>query len=246
MFFLLELLYHGHQIIAVSKPVGLLSQPSQQTAETVVSATLALLAKQGQAQRELLLVHRLDRDTSGVLVMATSKARAAYLAGEFRAHRVHKTYIALCQGMSTRHEFIEQAPLARFDPHTGKVSVDHRVGRSAQTAVRVLAEDAAHGVSLVLCRPTTGRTNQIRVHLAMNGLPLVGDQLYGDKSRAACTGYSSAVPMHHLLHAHSLTFMPAPNQPALSLEAPLQPEFATFLTNIGLAPAFAKQGDGWP
>jgi RluA family pseudouridine synthase len=237
---LLELLYHGHQIIAVNKPVGLLSQPSRQTAETVVSATLALLARQGRAQRELLLVHRLDRDTSGVLLMATSKASCAYLATEFRAHRVAKTYIAICQGLTTRHEFTEQAPLARFDPHAGKVFVDHRSGRTAETAVRVLAAHAAHGVSLVLCRPTTGRTHQIRVHLAMNGLPLVGDQLYGDPGHASSSLGPSAAPLHHLLHAHSLTFMPAPNQPALYLKAPLQPAFAAFLSKAGLASAFAK------
>ena len=238
-----ELLYHQHQIVAVNKPVGLLSQATQTESTTVISATLAMMAERKMAQRTLLLVHRLDRDTSGIMLVATSKVRAAYLAGEFRARRVNKTYLALCRGVSERREFIEQAPLGRFDPHMGKVRVDHQSGRPAQTAVRVLGENLAEGISLVLCQPTTGRTHQIRVHLAINGLPLLGDQLYGGLGDGAIGVGSEGGPEHHLLHAHSLRFRPAPGQAELYLRASLPEVFVTRMARAGLADAFATWND---
>ena len=228
---LTEILYHQHHIVAVNKPVGLLSQATREQPLAVVDAAFALLARHGMAQRELFLVHRLDRDTSGAMLLATSKSRASYLATEFRAHRVGKTYVALCRGLSSRKEFVEKAPLGRFDPGTGKVWTDHREGRSAQTRVLVLGEQREMGLSLVACFPASGRTHQIRVHLAINGMPLLGDALYGGKAQ-------DGDPDHHLLHAFAVAFIPSKGKPEVRLQASLPQDLANHIERCGLTAAW--------
>lgn len=170
-------------LLAVDKPSGLLSQPG-------LGSELAdsLLSRLQRCWPELHLVHRLDRDTSGLLLLARDPLTHRRLSQAFAERRVRKAYLAVVAGQPPGGGGLIEAPLARIGtrpPRYGVVPVAQG-GKPCQTRWRLLQVDrSARGArSLLLLQPRTGRSHQLRVHLALRGHPILGDPIYGEASSA--------------------------------------------------------------
>lgn len=254
-------LHEDAQLIVVDKPAGLVVHPGAGQADgTLVNGLLARFPDLGPAfqgveasagdpptagsdQPEDLveglaadrqrpgIVHRLDRDTSGVMVVARTPAAAEALRAQFQARTVEKRYLALVRGRLLPAEGLIDAPIGRHPALRQRMAV-LSAGRPAQTRYRVLAE--APGVSLVEAFPRTGRTHQIRVHLASVGHPVVADALYGRRDPRIG---------RQALHAAELTLDHPADGRRLRFRAPLPPELAAFLAKLGLAADAADAAD---
>lgn len=224
-------------ILAINKPAGLPSQATQDASMVhVIPAVEAQLRAQGDRREPLFLVHRLDKETTGVLLLAIGSEAATWLLHQFRERRVAKTYYALCHGVPRRSTFTERAPLSEIDRKTGNVRAVHAGGRPAVTHVKVLAVNPSLRLCLVECHPETGRSHQIRVHLDLNGLPIVGDKRYGGGTRRELPpDLGELAAMHHFLHAGRLDFVPGEGRSGITVKAPLPPRLTEFARIAGLA-----------
>ncbi len=203
-----RLLYADRDLVAVDKPAGVPSQPTLTSDQgTLPELVAALLGA------PVTLVHRLDRETSGVTVLARSAAAAAGLAEAFRTGTPEKTYLALCARAPSPPDGRIDAPLGKDPARAGLRRVDPR-GDAAATRYRTLRDGPL--AALVEARPETGRTHQIRVHLAHLGAPLLGDPRYGGPRRVG----EVAIP-RVMLHARRLEIDHPATGARLVLEAPL-------------------------
>ena len=208
-----RLLYADAEIAAVDKPAGVAAQATLTTDRgTLPELVGALLGG------EAILVHRLDRETSGVTVFARTKGAAAALAEAFRSGGPEKTYLALCAKAPAPREGRIDAPLGKDPRRAGLRQVDPK-GDAAATAYRTLRE-GPNG-ALIEARPETGRTHQIRVHLAHLGASLLGDPRYGGPRRVG----EVAIP-RVMLHAARLALAHPVTGAPLVFEAPLPEDFA--------------------
>ncbi len=173
----LEVLHADHEVLCVIKPAGLLSVPGR-------GAHLAdcLLARVQAAFPTALLVHRLDRDTSGVMVFGLTPHAQRHLSGQFEARKVKKTYVARVAGRLEPKTGEVDLPLIVDWPNRPRQMVDRDNGKPALTRWRVMkAEDAETRVALM---PETGRSHQLRVHMLALGHPILGDPLYAEETAA--------------------------------------------------------------
>ncbi len=208
-----RLLYADADVAAVDKPAGVPSQPTLTTDRgTLPELVGALLGA------PVTLVHRLDRDTSGVTIFARNAAAAAALAAAFRDGTPEKTYLALCARAPSPREGRLEAALGKDPARAGLRRVDPR-GEPAATRWRTVREGPL--AALVEARPETGRTHQIRVHLAHLGAPLLGDARYGGPRRVG----ELSVP-RVMLHARRLELPHPATGARLVLEAPVPEDFA--------------------
>lgn len=216
----IETVFEDEALLAVNKPEGISSIPERDL--SVPSVRRVLEAERGA---QLFVVHRLDKEVSGVLLFAKSASAHRELSLAFEHRRVEKLYLAVVHGTVRRDAFTIDAPLREYG--SGRMGVDPR-GKPSLSHVRVLDRTTAN--TLVEVRPKTGRRHQIRAHLYSEGHPLVGDRRYGQHR-------GSDAP-RLLLHARrldlpSLSF-PAPS----SIAAPLPQSFLSELARLGLrAPA---------
>lgn len=187
----LDILYEDRDLIVLNKPAGLVVHPAAGNPDrTLVNALIAhcgTLAGIGGEQRPGI-VHRLDKDTSGLMVAAKSEAAHQGLTADFAARRIERTYWALAWGLPSPAQGTIIGNIGRSPRNRQKMAVLRRGGRPAETAYRVLRSFQGGRVSLVECRLKTGRTHQIRVHLAERGHPLLGDPLYGRAGTASRRG----------------------------------------------------------
>ncbi len=222
-----QLLYADEHLVAVDKPPFVPAQPTLTTDRGALPELVGALLG-----APVTLVHRLDRETSGVTVLARTRAAAAALSEAFRAGGPEKTYLALAARAPTPAEGRLDAPLGPDPSRPGRRTVVEG-GEASATRYTTLRVGAA-GVALVECRPETGRTHQIRAHLAHLGAPLLGDPRYGGPRRVLET----SVP-RVMLHARRLELAhPATGAP-LALEAPVPEDFLMVLR--ALAPAAAGE-----
>jgi RluA family pseudouridine synthase len=210
-----SILFENADIVAVDKPEGLAAIPERRPQGP---SLLELLS--AQRDEKLYVVHRLDKETSGVIVFARHAEAHRRLNAQFEARTVRKVYLALAHGSLARADGEIDAPLRQFG--SGRVAVDSKRGKVCATEYTVLERFASH--TLVEVRPRTGRRHQIRVHLYHIGHPIVGDPLYGDKSIQ--TRYSRL-----MLHAHALT-LPLGSGQELTVEAPVSESFRAVLEVI--------------
>jgi 23S rRNA pseudouridine1911/1915/1917 synthase len=212
----LDILFENEDVLVVNKAAGMVVHPAVGHPDgTLVQAALAHapdMAGVGGEQRPGL-VHRLDKDTSGVIVLAKNHQAHDHLARQFRDRLVNKTYLALSDGSPPGPEGIVDAAIGR-DNHNRKrmAIVPDKKGRSAQTRYRIRQAFDAH--TYFETYPVTGRTHQVRIHLAFIGCPIVGDDLYGRKRPSLKT-------KRQLLHAWRLGIILPNHSEARQFEAPI-------------------------
>jgi len=161
----------------------------------------------------LRFIHRLDADTSGVLLLAKSPGALRALSVLFETHRVDKLYLAVVRGIPAKTHWVCNLRLAPEPSAVGRMKVDERSGKDAETHFDVL--QVGQEIALVAARPTTGRTHQIRVHLAAAGHPVLGDPLYGPKNTMQPGGHPDLA-----LRAVRLSFQDPFQQRQIRIEAP--------------------------
>ena len=208
-------------VVAVDKPAGVLSQEGRAGGPALPDLVSALLRARGEDPRALL-VHRLDRGTTGCTLLARTRPAQAALLDEFRSGRVRKEYRAWVRGEPRDDAFVVDLSLGP-DPHApGKRRPDPK-GESARTRFSVLERHA--GTALIAAFPETGRTHQIRVHLAAQGLPLLGDARYGGPRELTSPDGTRLDFTRPMLHALSIETV-HPKGGALTVTAPLPEDFA--------------------
>jgi 23S rRNA pseudouridine1911/1915/1917 synthase len=225
-------LYEDEDIVVVDKPAGLVVHPAPgHPGGTLVNALLHRctgLSGVGDVLRPGI-VHRLDRGTSGVLVVAKHDAAHRRLAQQFHDHSVERVYRALVRSLPRAEEGRIDAPIGRHAQDRKRMSVRARVTREAHTAWRVTRRFERSGCSWLEVRPETGRTHQIRVHLASVGLPIVGDPVYGRRGRTAAeSGLERPA-----LHAAVLGLTHPGSGARLRFEAALPEDIARLLDALG-------------
>lgn len=229
----LRVVFEDRALLVVDKPAGLVVHPAKGHATgTLVNAVLhhAEMDDDDDPLRPGI-VHRIDRDTSGLLVIAkTAEAREA-LAARFKAHDIARQYVALCEGAVP--------PSVTFDTLYGRHPTDRkrftgrvREGKRACTHVRGEATFLNGAASLVRCTLETGRTHQIRVHLSEAGFPLLGDAAYGRRPRVEALRPIAAALGRQALHAEVLGFEHPLTGEALRFVSPLPPELAAALAAL--------------
>ncbi len=218
----LDILFEDADLIVLNKPPGLVIHPAPgHAADTLVNALLHHCTDLAGIGGELRpgIVHRLDKDTSGVLVVAKNEQAVASLVAQFSAHTVEKEYLALVWGTPKKPAGVIELPIGRHPVHRKKVAVTDK-GRPALTRYETLA--AGPLASLLRVRIETGRTHQIRVHMARLGHPVVGDTTYGRARHGLPDGL--AIP-RQMLHAHSLKLLHPRTGAPLAFTAPPPPDF---------------------
>ena len=223
----LDVVFEDEDVIVVNKPVGLVVHPAPGHSDgTLVNALLyhcgsSLSGINGQLRPGI--VHRIDRDTSGLIIAAKNDRAHLALAAQLQDHTLARVYEAVAVGGFKEDEGTVDAPIGRHPVDRKKMAIDPRNGRPAVTHWSVLGRYP--GYTHLECRLETGRTHQIRVHMASLGHPLLGDTVYGSKK--PWPGLAG-----QCLHARRLRFLhPSTGQP-VELECPLPPWFEQVLRQI--------------
>ena len=220
----LEIVLEDADLLVVNKPAGLTVHPAPgHPSGTLVNALLSAVRDLAGIGGELRpgIVHRLDKDTSGLLVVAKSDAAHRALAAQFKAHTAQRTYLAVVRGRMRRNEGTISAALGRHPVRRTRIAVVPE-GRHAVTHYAVL--ERLRDATLVACRLETGRTHQIRVHLAHAGHPLIGDPVYG-RARAPEIARQA-------LHAARLEFAHPRTGRRVTCTAPLPDDMARLLARL--------------
>ena len=223
----LDVIYEDGDVIVVNKPVGLVVHPAPGHPDgTLVNALLyhcknSLSGINGELRPGI--VHRIDRDTSGLIIAAKNDRAHLALAAQLQDHSLARTYEAVALGGLPEERGTVNAPIGRHPVDRKKMAIDRRNGREAVTHWSVLARYP--GYTHVECRLETGRTHQIRVHLASIGHPLLGDTVYGTKKPAP--GLAG-----QCLHARRLRFVHPSTGETVELECPLPEWFQEILKKI--------------
>ncbi len=237
----LDVLYEDKYLAVINKPAGMMVHAGSGASEdarnrgTLVNALLFHFAKLSDIGGELRpgIVHRLDKQTSGIIVVAKDDSTHRKLGEMFSERQVAKTYIALVHGNLAKDETTVNLPIARDLVRRIRMTTRRADGRPAVSHVKVVERiKSDYGLfTLVEVRIETGRTHQIRVHMQSLGHPVVGDSLYGAPHRIG--GGETALSLErNFLHAAHLAFTHPQSKKAMDIQAPLPIELETFLAKI--------------
>jgi 23S rRNA pseudouridine1911/1915/1917 synthase len=233
----LTILFEDEHLLVVDKPAGLVVHPAAGNLDgTLVNALLhhcaGRLSGIGGVARPGI-VHRIDKDTSGLLVVAKTDVAHEGLARQFAAHSIDRRYLAVVTGVPKASEGTIDAPLARSAANRKKIAiVEGKRGKRAVTRwkrLKVLKEAA-----LVECRLETGRTHQVRVHMASIGHPLVGDPVYGRSGRTHGNLLKELSFHRQALHAAELGFTHPVTKNRLSFSSPMPPDMQELTRALGV------------
>lgn len=224
----LDVVFEDGDVIVVNKPVGMVVHPAAGHPDgTLVNALLYHCGKSLSGINGSLrpgIVHRIDRDTSGLIIAAKNDFAHLSLAEQLQDHSLYREYAAVCVGTMREDSGTVSAPIARHPTDRKRMAIDHLHGRTAVTHYTVLERFPGH--TYLQCRLETGRTHQIRVHLASLGRPLLGDVVYGaHKPYPGLAG--------QCLHARRLTFTHPRTGNLTTVECPLPGWFQAVLTKLG-------------
>jgi 23S rRNA pseudouridine1911/1915/1917 synthase len=233
----LTVLYQDSRLLVLDKPAGLVVHPGAgRTSGTLVNALLHHvhdLSGVGGVVRPGI-VHRLDRGTSGLLVVAKDDEAHRELARQFASREVEKEYLAVVIGVPARREGEVDAPIGRDPVHRRRMSVRASRGRAART--RYSTVEILDGAALLRVRIESGRTHQIRVHLASLGHPVAGDEVYGGRRRAPSRREESRRALATLgrpaLHAAQLAFIHPGTAKRMEFESPLPEDIRTLIERL--------------
>lgn len=219
----LDVLYEDNDVVAIHKPAGMVVHAGAGTSSgTLVNALLGRFQALSSAGGDLRpgIVHRLDKETSGVILIARNDVAHRSLAAQFASRAVTKIYYALVHGQPALSGKIDK-PVARDPVRRIRMTTRLATGRTAHTEWRVMQR--FERMAYLEVRIGTGRTHQIRVHFASIGYPVIGDTLYG----------APKSPLgRFFLHAHKIEFVSPSTGQRISIEAPLAPELAAFLNGL--------------
>ena len=228
----LSVIYEDEDILVIDKPAGMVVHPAPgHRRDTVANALLARLPgieEVGDEQRPGI-VHRLDMDTSGLMVAAKNRRAHHHVSGQIKDRSVLKGYTALAKGNIDPPEGVIKARIGRDNRNRKRMAVVH-LGREAETSYR--AVESAPGYTLLEVIPKTGRTHQIRVHLSALGYPIVGDALYGGKDPRL---------ERQFLHAHLLGIRLPGTGEYMEFTSPLPADLKAFLSQLNMNGAEAGQ-----
>jgi 23S rRNA pseudouridine1911/1915/1917 synthase len=221
----LDIVYEDKDLLVVNKAVGMVVHPAPgHHDDTLVNALIARYPDITRQDSELRpgIVHRLDKDTSGLVIIARNAVTHSALAGQMKRHEIVKRYLALVEGVVALDYGSIDAPIGRNPRHRKQMAVTAVRGREARTHFRVLERFNRH--TLLLLELETGRTHQIRVHLKAIGHPIVGDPAYGsDRINHGLT------LKRQFLHAYQLKFTHPTTGNVVNLEAPLPEDLQAIL-----------------
>jgi 23S rRNA pseudouridine1911/1915/1917 synthase len=249
----LEILYEDDFLLAVNKPKGMVVHPSFGHKEgTLVNAILSYLGRAGSgpwfieakeappseeyaalprpsgslAENHIFMarpgiVHRLDKGTTGVILVAKDPKTQELLSGLFKERAVEKTYRTITEGLPERDDGVVEGMIGRHPTNRKKMAVLARGGRNAVTRFKVIQR--LQGYAYIEVYPRTGRTHQIRVHLAHIGYPVVGDETYGKRAKHLCD--------RPLLHAYRIVFVHPISGSQIVIEAPVPDDMERFIVS---------------
>jgi 23S rRNA pseudouridine1911/1915/1917 synthase len=225
----LDIRYEDEDCLLVNKPAGMVVHPSiGHESGTLANAVLAYCpgVMEVGGEKRPGIVHRLDKDSSGLILVAKNDRSLRHLQAQFKERTVRKVYLALVEGRIQPAEAIIDAPIGR-DPRQRKkmtvISKRSARSRPSQTSYSTAITFEDH--TLVECIPRTGRTHQIRVHLAHIGFPIVGDVVYGRRKQRIAIN-------RHFLHASQLTFLRPSDETPLTFEAALPQELQAIVDQL--------------
>ena len=221
----LSVLYEDEDVLVVDKPKGMVVHPAPgHYSGTLVNAVLYHCKGQLSGINGVLrpgIVHRIDRDTTGSLIVCKNDLSHREIAGQLGAHSLNRSYRAIVHGMIKEEEGTVCAPIGRDEKDRKRMAVNEKNGKEAVTHYRVLQR--FRNFTYIECRLETGRTHQIRVHMTSIGHPLLGDEIYGPRKTAFRLEGQT-------LHAYCLGFIHPVNREYIEVKAPLPAYFSHLLT----------------
>lgn len=231
----LDIIFEDEHLIVIDKPAGLVVHPAAGNADgTLVNALLhhcrGSLSGIGGVERPGI-VHRIDKDTSGLLVAAKTDAAHAGLAAQFAQHSIDRRYLAIVSGMPSPPSGTVDAPLGRSGTNRHKIAIQPEGrGKRAVTHYRLITP--LREAALVECRLETGRTHQVRVHMASIGAPLVGDPAYGRTRKSHRALLETLDFRRQALHAAHLGFIHPVTSETLAFESKIPEDMQRLFTNL--------------
>jgi 23S rRNA pseudouridine1911/1915/1917 synthase len=231
----LAIMFEDEHLLVVDKPAGLVVHPAAGNLDgTLVNALLhhcqGSLSGIGGVARPGI-VHRIDKDTSGLLVVAKTDTAHEGLAKQFAAHSIDRRYLAIVSGVPKTASGTIDAPLARSPANRKKIAISTR-GKRAVTHWKRLK--LLEGAALVECRLETGRTHQVRVHMASIGHPLLGDPVYGRSGKAHGKVLKELQFHRQALHAAELGFVHPVTKHRMSFSSPMPPDMQELFNALGV------------
>ena len=227
----LSIVYEDEHIIVIDKPAGMVVHPAPGHATgTLVNALLAhtpQIANLGCRERPGI-VHRLDQETSGLIIVAKTEKAMQNLAKAFASHRdIEKIYLAICHGRPTLESGRIETLLARHPVDRKRYAIVDKNGKLAITNWR-LAKRLSCGLSLIECKIETGRTHQIRVHLSSMRSPIIGDKMYG---KGALDRQLKPIPARQMLHAWKLSLWHPIESRRLEFISPIPDDMSSYISS---------------
>ncbi|MFH1478857.1 MAG: RluA family pseudouridine synthase [Candidatus Omnitrophota bacterium] len=229
----IDIIYEDDDIILVNKPAGMVVHPAcGNYSGTLVNALLNYKGfltdfnkpKDTKDERHIMrpgIVHRLDKDTSGIMLVAKNGPALRKLSKQLKERRVTKKYIAVVRGMIDLDEGIINAPIAHDKKDRMRMAIDLESGKEAITYYKVIKRDKANNITVVEARPKTGRTHQIRLHLLHIGHPVLGDKTYNTSTVKGL--------LHQALHARSIEFIHPTKNISMEFSCDVPAEIKKFL-----------------
>jgi 23S rRNA pseudouridine1911/1915/1917 synthase len=233
----IEILFEDEDLVVLDKPAGLVVHPGAgRAAGTLMDALVRTrpdMVGVGEPGR-WGIVHRLDRDTSGVMVVAKTILAHATLSAQFKEHSIHRVYLALVRGNPGKDQGVIDAPLGRHAKDRKRISTSTARPRAAMTRWNV--RERLGELTLLEVKPQTGRTHQIRVHLSSIGLPVFGDPVYGKTRKTASVSpmlcKAAALMKRQALHAAILGFIHPRSAQPMEFTSPMPEDMTAVLTAV--------------